>query len=86
MTDTAAAFLIGAGEFSYYGIGKWISPDVDDVEMRWCPSLFERALGRPMADAVKTQDGVWKRAFASGTNVEFDTNTNKGTIEWADGQ
>ena len=33
-------------------------------------TLFERPLGKPVADAVKGADGVWRRKFASGTTVK----------------
>lgn len=82
MLDTAATFLIGAGENSYFGSGSWIAAGLADVQSRWCPELFERPLGRPKADAVKGSDGVWRREFASGTKVTFDGNTGKGTIAW----
>ena len=82
MTDTLAAFLIGAGENCYYGSGLWISPSLPDVQQRWCPPLFEKPLGAPLADATKDGSGVWHRAFKSGTKVQFDTKSNKGTIAW----
>ena len=82
MLDTAATFLIGAGENSYFGSGSWIAADLADVQSRWCPELFERPLGMPKADAVKGSDGVWRREFASGTKVTFDGNTGKGAIVW----
>jgi len=82
MTDTLAAFLIGAGEYSYYGTGGWIAESLVDVELQWCRDYFERPLGAPLALAVK-QDGVWRRSFASGTNVSFDETSNKGIIEWS---
>lgn len=82
MTDVIAAFLIGAGDDSYFGSGLWISPGIEDIEQRWCPELFERPIGAPLADAVKTGQ-VYHRAFATGTNVSFDVSTNKGTINWS---
>lgn len=82
MKDSLAAFLIGAGEYSYFGGGKWIAKDLADVESRWCPELFEQPLGKPDADAVKGNDGIWRRSFASGTKVEFDSNTKKGKLIW----
>lgn len=82
MLDVVAAFLIGAGTDSYFGSGLWISDTLEDVEQRWCPPLFERPLGEPISDAIKGVDGVYVRSFASGTNVTFDTNKNKGTINW----
>ena len=42
-------------------------------------------MGKPVADAVKGADGVYRRAFASGTKVTFDTKTNNGTIVWGNG-
>jgi len=83
MNDTVAAFLVGAGEYSYYGSGSWIAAGLDDVEMRWCADLFERPLGAPVTKAVRGTDGVYRRSFASGTTVAFDTATRKGTIHWA---
>ena len=44
--------------------------------------VFTLPLGEPLADAV-LRGGVWRRAFASGTNVTFDTTTNRGAIQWA---
>jgi hypothetical protein len=82
MEDSLAAFLIAAGDDSYYGSGLWISPTLADVQQRWCPPLFERALGEPLADGVKGADGVWRRAFKSGTKVTFDSGSNKGKITW----
>jgi hypothetical protein len=41
MNDTMAAFLIGAGPYSYYGSGQWIAANLTDVQQRWCPRLFE---------------------------------------------
>jgi len=81
MTDLAAAFLIGAGDDSYFGSGPWISPGIGDVEQRWCPALMERPLGRPLALATKTGT-VWERNFTSGTRVRFDTRVNSGAISW----
>jgi len=66
-----------------FGTGPWISPDITDIEQRWCPALFERPLGRPVANATKDATGIWRRSFASGTSVSFDTATNKGSILWS---
>ena len=40
-------------------------------------------LGAPLSNATLGDDGVWRRSFAHGTNVTFDTNTETGTVEWA---
>ena len=82
--DVLAAFLVGAGEFSYFGSGLWISADLADVERRWCRSLFERPLGPPRANASRA-GSVWTREFASGTIVTFDSRLGKGDIAWGGG-
>ena len=82
MESVVAAFLIGAGVDSYFGSGAWISKSTLDVTQRWCPPLFERPLGSPLADAAKNASGVYARAFASGTKVFFDTRSNVGQIWW----
>ena len=83
MEDVAAAFLIGAGDYSYFGSGAWISPGIEDIEQRWCPPLFDRALGQPITNGTKDSLGIWRRNFASGTAVSFDPSTNKGEILWS---
>jgi hypothetical protein len=72
-----AAFLIAAGEGSYYLCGGWGSSSVP-----WY-SLYDLPLGKPLSDAKLGADGVWRRSFAAGTNVTMDTKTNNGTITWA---
>ena len=71
-----------SGKDCYYGSGTWISPSLKDVQQRWCPPLFEKPLGEPLADATKDSAGVWHRSFKSGTTVRFDTKKNKGAINW----
>jgi len=80
--DSLAAFLIGAGDHSYYGTGGWISDSLEDVQKRWSQELFERPLGKPLSKATMS-GAVYERHFASGTWVEFNTKTNKGFIHWA---
>eukprot|EP01048_Picozoa_sp_COSAG05_P007636 COSAG05_NODE_543_length_8789_cov_7.804603_6_plen_900_part_01 len=72
-----AAFLIAAGEGSYYLCGGWGSSSVP-----WYP-LYDLPLGKPLSDAKLGSDGVWRRSFAAGTNVTMDSKTNNGTIVWA---
>jgi len=84
MEDSAAAFLVGAGNNSYYGSGNWIASGLQDVQTRWCPELFEKPLGVPNGPAAKS-GAVYTRKFASGTVVTFNIRTNKGTITWASG-
>lgn len=73
-----AAFLVAAGEYSYYRCGGWGHSDAT-----WYP-VYDKKLGEPLANATLGKDGVWMRSFASGTDVTFDTNTNIGTITWGE--
>eukprot|EP00927_Polykrikos_kofoidii_P046470 TRINITY_DN40705_c0_g1_i1.p1 TRINITY_DN40705_c0_g1~~TRINITY_DN40705_c0_g1_i1.p1 ORF type:complete len:475 (+),score=90.50 TRINITY_DN40705_c0_g1_i1:61-1425(+) len=82
-TDHLAAFLVGAGDYSYFGSGTWISKSLGEVTRQWCPAIYDRPVGRPLSDAVLVA-GRFERHFVSGTWVEFDTSTNKGSIHWAD--
>ena len=79
--DHLAAFLIGAGEYSYFGCGPWYSP-ATSVATQWKAS-YDKPLGAPIGLAVNN-GGIYTRKFASGTSVQFDTKTNKGHITWAD--
>ena len=81
ITNTLAAFLIGAGKYSYYGCGDWHASGNDNTPWYWRPE-FDHPLGEPVGLPSYT-DGMWKRKFASGTEVMFDTSTNKGTIQWS---
>jgi hypothetical protein len=80
--DTLSAFLIGAGDYSYYGTGGWISDSLNDVQQRWSRDLFERPLGMPVGKAELEGD-TYTRLFGTGTRVEFNTKTNKGNIHWS---
>lgn len=73
-----AAFLVAAGEYSYYRCGGWGHTDAS-----WYP-VYDKKLGKPLANATLGADGVWRRSFAAGTEVAFDTNTNVGTIVWGE--
>merc|ERR1712183_672456 len=71
-----AAFLVAAGEHSYFRCGSWGHTDVP-----WYP-VYDMPLGVPLGNAT-FENGVYKRSFASGTEVSYDTNTESGTIQWA---
>lgn len=71
-----AAFLVAAGEHSYFRCGSWSHSDVP-----WYP-VYDMPLGAPLGDAT-FKNGVYKRSFASGTKVTYDTSTESGTIQWA---
>lgn len=80
LTDHIAAFLIGAGEYAYFGCGGWRAKGDDTRPLTWRPE-YDKPLGEPKEAVYK--DGVWNRSFMSGTEVAFDTKTNKGTINWS---
>ena len=98
-TNAMAAFLLGAGNYSYYhcSIGwqtnaKW--PAVKDSWLDWLPE-YDMPLGAPLGPATSkpssspSSDGtsnIWTRSFATGTKVEFDGATNVGVIYWAGGK
>jgi len=73
-----AAFLVAAGEYSYYRCGGWSHADAP-----WYP-VYDKKLGAPLSNATLGDDGIWRRSFAAGTDVTFNTNTNVGTIQWGE--
>ena len=95
-TNDLAAFLIAAGNYSYYHCtdngfstpAAW--PAVPD---EWLGEVAEYGfrLGAPLGEATLSPSrtggnaSVWRRAFASGTRVEFDGGNGNGTIWWANG-
>ena len=94
-TNSLAAFLIAAGNYSYYHCaGVWSSdarwPAVQDAWLDWLPQ-YDWPLGAPSGPAAKRPSAanasasVWSRSFASGTRVEFDGGLANGTIYWANG-
>eukprot|EP00054_Salpingoeca_dolichothecata_P004158 m.29650 g.29650 ORF g.29650 m.29650 type:complete len:349 (-) comp14390_c1_seq2:772-1818(-) len=82
ITDSLAAFLIGAGSHSYYGcsLGWYI-----DTWYHWNDE-YSKPLGAPLANAT-LEGQVWTRKFKGNgqttTNVTFDQSTGQGKIEWA---
>jgi hypothetical protein len=91
ITNSLAAFLVAAGEYSYYHCSllwqsdpSWPSAGHDaDEWLVWRPE-YDRPLGPPLGNAVK-KGSVYSRNFSLGTYVEFDTSTNTGKIMWGDG-
>lgn len=71
-----AAFLIVAGEYSYWSNGDgWGS-----TNFPWLPE-FDRPLGKPLADAESYGNGRYFRQFEH-LNVSIDTTAKNGTIAW----
>lgn len=71
-----AAFLVAAGEHSYFRCGSWSHSDIP-----WYP-VYDMPLGAPLGNATFV-DGVYSRLFSSGTNVSYDVTTETGVIQWA---
>ena len=80
LTNYMAAFLIGAGKYSYFGCGNWNTQNDDTSAFIWKPE-YDKPLGEPTGPAIYN-NGVWMRKFSHGTSVKFDTSTKTGTIEW----
>ena len=76
-----SAFLVAAGHLSYYVCGSWEDTFSSPTTSTWLP-LYDLPLGAPLADGI-LENGVWRRSFSGGTNVTFDTNTERGAVEWA---
>eukprot|EP01052_Picozoa_sp_SAG31_P042094 SAG31_NODE_6576_length_1965_cov_1.946409_1_plen_189_part_00 len=74
-----AAFLVAMGEYSYFVCGSWENYPANSST--WNP-VYDLPLGRPLHNATLGADRVWRREFASGTTVQFDTKTNSGTVSW----
>merc|ERR1711966_593438 len=85
--DEVAAFLIGVGPYQYYGTGGWNGLGKHgNFSEHWMSGVFDRNLGEPLGDGeydLATKE--WKRSFASGTVVRFNTENKKGDISWSDG-
>jgi hypothetical protein len=80
LTNYMAAFLIGAGEYAYFGCGHWNAEGDDTTPLTWHPE-YDKPLGAPKGPA-QYNAGVWTRSFASGTEATFDTKAKRGTIKW----
>ena len=80
LTDYIAAFLIGAGEYAYFGCGNWNAEGDDTKPLTWRPE-YNKPLGAPKGPA-QYNAGLWTRSFPSGTEVAFDTKRKRGTIKW----
>ena len=80
ITNHLAAFLIGAGNYSYYGCGSWNLPGNSNESWYWRPE-FDYPLGEPVGPPLFDGE-LWQRRFVSETLVKFDITTNQGSIHW----
>lgn len=71
-----AAFLIAAGEHSYYMCSSW-----SGTKPVWYP-VYDLPIGPPMANATLDSNGVWTRRFAY-VNVSYSTKDETGAIGWS---
>ena len=71
-----AAFLIVAGEHSYWGMGHGWGVG----SFPWYPE-FDRTLGKPLGDASSPGPGLYVRAFEH-LNVTLDSGKKIATINW----
>jgi hypothetical protein len=79
-----AAFLVAMGTYSYYLCGSWEDTFSSPMTSTWLP-VYDLPLGEPLGNATMDKKGVWRRSFASGTNVTFDTKAEVGRVYWAGG-
>ena len=79
LTKYMAAFLIGAGKYSYFGCGEWQAIGKDSKPLTWREE-YDKPLGEP--ESPEYHNNMWSRRFSKGTLVTFDTKTNTGTIKW----
>ncbi len=80
VSNYMAAFLIGAGKYSYFGCGNWNAVGDNTKPLTW-KGEYDKPLGEPEVPVYK--DGKWSRKFSKGTVVTFDTSNNTGKIIWA---
>ena len=89
--DCLAAFLIGAGNNSFFsGPDGWSirrsaedPAGIQDVKQRWRPE-YDRPLGPPRGLGALGSGNAWRREFAHAS-VVFNATTCQGSIRWDDG-
>ena len=70
-----AAFLVAAGQYSYYMCSSW-----SGTLPVWYP-VYDMKIGAPLGAATLGADKVWRRRFLH-VNVSYDTVAERGTIGW----
>lgn len=82
---TMAAFLVGAGNLSYFTYANWAASCWELPGTRWWPE-YDQKLGFPTSPPNMRLPGKrWKyaRNFSSGTTVYVDVATRVAEIKWA---
>ena len=85
-TFTIAAFLIGAGELSYFSYANWAFGCWSMGGTAWWPE-YDKPLGKPTSPPnTKVPGEKWKytRSFSSGTTVTVDLLTRDVELKWGD--
>jgi hypothetical protein len=86
ITNSLAAFLIGAGPRCYYACSRGWKVQEDPVADAWRPE-YDKQLGAPKGAATLDHAaGVWTREFAAAagtTTVTFAIKGGVGHIDWA---
>ena len=83
---TMAAFLVGAGNLSFFSYANWAESCWELPGTRWWPE-YDRMLGHPTSPPNRRLPGKrWKytRNFSSGTTVYVDLATRAAEIKWAE--
>ena len=80
--NTLSAFLIAAWDGMFLMASPCCGTSATDA---WT-DVYGYPLGSPLGKAKLGDDGVFRREFASGTRVVFDTNSDTGSVEWASEQ
>jgi hypothetical protein len=82
---TIAAFLIGAGNLSFFSYANWIVDCWTLSGTKWWPE-YDYPLGAPTSPAntlLPGQRWTYFRSFSSGTTVTIDVATRVVDIKWA---
>ena len=88
---TMAAFLVAAGNHSYFSYANWATQSWELAGTRWWPE-YDRPLGAPLLGSGDTaalapvspqQPFVFARNFSSGTTVWVDVEKHEAKIAWA---
>jgi hypothetical protein len=66
----------------YFGAGAWTCDHTSREGVKWLPE-YDMPLGAPLAAAtLDASTGIYRRQFAFGTNVSYDSKLDTGSIEW----
>lgn len=94
--NNLAAFLVGMEKHAYFGAGGGWMGDGPSACATWLKEWpeYSYSLGEPAGPAVEESDGVYSRAFSSGTRVWLNASYSskspggdgKSCIYWSNGE